>query len=169
MIRVPDAPIEIAVEPGQGGHEHQQVAARAQRREGARELAAVVLDVLEHVDVGHGIERLGRRLGAEEGVDRAGALLARQARGKLREHVRRGLVGREVLDRVPQQQGGDAADPGPDLGHAPAQERGQLAHDPVVVVHGEGHGLELPAGIIRRHRRPCPPVAPQAPDCPTSP
>ena len=61
---VPDGAIERAVEPLVRGRENDELAAGAQVRRRARGLAAVVVDVLEHVDVEDRVEQpVGGHLG----------------------------------------------------------------------------------------------------------
>ncbi len=132
---VADLPVEVAVEPREGGHEQHEVATRLQGVERTAKLGTIVIDVFQDVDVDHGVEALRRVPPAEEIVDRYGTVLVRQVLGEKGVHVVRGLEGDQSAHVILQQQKGHASDTGADFGNRISQIRGDSADDPPVVVH----------------------------------
>jgi hypothetical protein len=119
---VADGAVEGAVERLMRRRQHDEPAARAQVSGGARELGAVVLDVLEDVEVE---DRVEAPLGRHVGQGAAGVLAARsqgvRRRARLRAQLRIGLEAGPAPVRQRREQHGVRTDPRPDLQDLAAQ------------------------------------------------
>jgi len=145
---VPEAPVELPVEPRMSWDEQSQRPALRQRRRHLGDRAAVVLDVLEHVLAEQEVDRAGA--GLERGTPRdrvaddLDAVAPGEPRGQMRRAAGFGLDQEEIVDPGVQQPLGERADAGADLDDAPADQVGELREHPIPEPPRAGEVLEVP-------------------------
>ena len=146
---VPRLVVQVAVERLQARAEHQQRPARPEHLGGEAQLARVVLDVLEHVEVEHRVEVpgavppvVGERLLVDRHAVAQGAV-RRQRRGQVgRRFERHQPAARVAVGQLP----GDRAGAGADLEHPPAEMGVELVQHPVEEVVRRAEPLQVVGG-----------------------
>src|SRR5947208_1375861 len=142
--------IVTAVQPTERWDKHEQMPARVQRREGRRELRAIVVDVLEHIDIDDRVEVLPVA-SREKIMDGLGPRVVVQRFRERRIEVVGWLESVNAL-RVPfQEQLGNAAVPGAHLGNNFPNIRRELLNDPTVIVNSKRHRLQVSAWVMARN------------------